>query len=173
MFPPIEPDFPPEPPRPRIIIVPAPPRPSILRYWPVILVLLWMAVIFAASTSLGRPENSEKIINPVLVWLGVTNVDQVHIIVRKMGHVAEYSIFALLLAIFFLKSRSRFLNQRWFLLALLCAFVYACIDEFHQLFVPERNGSIRDVMIDTASAAFALSLVAAFRWLLRPRFPRL
>ena len=155
MFPPIEPDLPLPPERPHIIIVPAPPprRSRLWRYLPVLLVLVWMGVIFAASTRLGRPENSEAIIDPILRWLDFPNVDQVHIVVRKMGHVAEYSIFGLLLAYFFLRSSHRSLRQWWFALALLGAFAYACTDEFHQLFVPERNGSIRDIMIDTASAA--------------------
>lgn len=172
MFPPIEPNLSGERPRPRIIIVPAPPptrRGRLRRYLPV---LLWMAVIFLASTRLGRPENSEAIIDPILSWLRVTHVDPVHIIVRKFGHFVEYSIFGFLLAYFCLSSPWQWLHRRWFVASLAAAFLYACTDEFHQLFVPERNGSIRDVMIDTASAAFALSLVAAVRWLLRPRFPR-
>lgn len=173
MFPPIEPDLPQEPPRPRIIIVPPPPRRGVLwRYLPLLLVLTWMGVIFAASTSLGRPENSEAIIDPVLRWLGVSNVDQVHIVVRKLGHVAEYVVFALLLAYFFLRVGSQLLSRWWFVLSLLFAFLYACTDELHQVVVPERHASFRDVMLDTASAAVALSLVAALRWLLIPRFPR-
>lgn len=168
MFPPIEPDLPPPPERPHIIIVPAPPPPRgrLRRYLPV---LLWMGVIFAASTRLGRPENSEKIIDPILQWLGVVQVDQTHIVVRKLGHVAEYFVFALLLAYFFLSSSRQSLHRWWFAFALLGAFAYACTDEFHQLFVRERNGSIRDVMIDTASAAVALLLVAGLRKLLKPR----
>jgi VanZ family protein len=168
MFPPIEPDFPPEPPRRRIIIVPVPPRRRGIfrRYLPL---LLWMTVIFLASTKLGRPENSEAIIDPILSWLGVANVDQVHIVVRKMGHVVEYSIFGFLLAYFCLSSPWQLLHRRWFAASLIAAFVYACSDEFHQLFVPERTGSLRDVMIDTASATLALCLVATARWLLKPR----
>jgi VanZ family protein len=168
MFPPIEPDFPPERPRPRIIILPAPPRRGILRrYLPLWLLLLWMGVIFLASTGLGRPENSEKIIDPVLRWLGVVQVGQVHLVVRKMGHVVEYFILGLLLSYFCLSSPWQSLRRWWFAVALLGAFVYACTDEAHQLLVPERHGSFVDVMLDTASAAVALLLLAGARKLFR------
>jgi len=168
MFPPIEPNLSGERPRPRIIIVPAPPptrRGRLRRYLPV---LLWMAVIFLASTRLGRPENSEAIIDPILQFLGVKNVDNVHILVRKMGHVAEYVVLALLLAYFCLSSSRETLRRWWFLFALLGVLIYASTDEFHQTFVPERVGSVRDVMLDTASGAAALSLVAAWRKLRQP-----
>lgn len=31
--------------------------------------------------------------------------------------------------------------------------LYACTDEYHQLFVPGRSGQLRDVMIDAVGAA--------------------
>ncbi|UYJ41604.1 MAG: VanZ family protein [Lachnospiraceae bacterium] len=33
------------------------------------------------------------------------------------------------------------------------AVLYACTDEYHQLFVPGRSGQLRDVMIDAVGAA--------------------
>jgi len=36
---------------------------------------------------------------------------------------------------------------------------YAASDEFHQLFVPSREASVLDVLIDTAGAVFALLLI--------------
>jgi VanZ family protein len=132
-------------------------------------VLLWMALIFTASTHLGRPENSEAIVDPILQFLGVRNVDSVHILVRKAGHVAEYFVLALLLAYFCRSSSRETLRRWWFLFALLGVLIYASTDEFHQTFVPERVGAVRDVMLDTASGAVALSLVAGCRRLLKPR----
>ena len=35
-------------------------------------------------------------------------------------------------------------------LAILFVFLYACTDEFHQLFIEGRSGRFRDVLIDTA-----------------------
>jgi VanZ family protein len=38
------------------------------------------------------------------------------------------------------------------LTALVMAFLYACTDEIHQIFVPDRGPGVKDVMIDTAGA---------------------
>ena len=40
--------------------------------------------------------------------------------------------------------------------------LYACSDEFHQLFVPGRAGMIQDVMIDSIGIILALCLIAVF-----------
>jgi VanZ family protein len=168
MFPPIEPDLPPEPPRPRIIILPAPPPPRrsrLRRYLPV---LLWMVVIYVGSTELGRPENSEAIINPVLQFFGVKNIDRVHILVRKLGHVAEYFVLALLLAYFCLSSSRLTLRRWWIAFALLGVLIFAASDEYHQTFEKDRVGSVHDVALDTVSGAVALSLVAGWRKLRGP-----
>ena len=42
------------------------------------------------------------------------------------------------------------------LLALALAALYAASDEIHQTFVPSRQGSVWDVLLDTAGAAFGL-----------------
>ena len=47
-------------------------------------------------------------------------------------------------------------------LALVFAALYASTDEFHQTFVPSRQGSVWDVLLDTSGAAFGLLLL----WLL-------
>ena len=39
---------------------------------------------------------------------------------------------------------------------LVLCFLYACSDEFHQLFVPDRAGLFTDVLVDTAGAVIAL-----------------
>lgn len=180
MFPPIEPEFPqkPQPARmppqlpqqsPQQIFISAAPPPRrgmVRRYLPV---LIWMAVIFLASTTLGRPENSEAIVDPILKFLGFKQIDAAHIVVRKLGHVAEYAIFALLLAYFFLSSSRPALRRWWFALALSGVILYACSDEYHQSFVPERVASAIDVMLDAASGAVALACLAAFRFLFVPR----
>jgi VanZ family protein len=40
--------------------------------------------------------------------------------------------------------------------ALLCVILYASSDEFHQLFVPTREGRVTDVMIDTVGGTLGL-----------------
>ena len=66
--------------------------------------------------------------------------------VRKLAHATEYAILALL---WFgaLGSKPQ---------AVVIAFLYACTDEFHQLFVPGRAGLFTDVLIDTSGALAAM-----------------
>ena len=98
--------------------------------------------------------------------------DTVHAAVfagRKCAHLTEYAIFALLIwrarrgtakiPPFGWSSR-----EAW--IALAGVAVFAMTDEFHQLFVPGRQGSIWDVMIDSLGAAgglIALWLVGRWR----------
>ena len=39
-------------------------------------------------------------------------------------------------------------------------FLYACTDEFHQLFVPGRAGRFTDVLIDTTGGIIMLLFIA-------------
>ena len=38
-------------------------------------------------------------------------------------------------------------------------FIYACIDEIHQLFIPGRGSQIRDVLIDSIGAIMGLIFI--------------
>jgi VanZ family protein len=115
-------------------------------------VVVWMGVIFGFS-SFGHDPVSQK---PGIDFL-----------VRKAGHVTEYTIFGLLLLRAL--SGSRWLAQiaEWipYPLAILLGSLYAASDEFHQRFVPTRNGNLHDVMLDAA----AVTLAVALAWLWQRR----
>ena len=75
--------------------------------------------------------------------------------VRKTAHGLEYAVLGILVInagySFFLKR----LGNRRLVSFLLCWFIcvlYACSDEFHQLFVPGRSGQISDVCLDSFGA---------------------
>ena len=44
----------------------------------------------------------------------------------------------------------------------LLVLLYAASDEFHQRFVPSRDASLRDVLIDTSGGALGLLILWAF-----------
>ncbi len=105
--------------------------------------LVWMAFIFALS---ANPD-------PPVPHLGSQLLD---LITRKLGHATEYAILALL----FLHALR---GRPWaVLLALLLASGYGASDEWHQTFVPPRDGNPVDWAIDTTGAA--VGLVLAFRF---------
>jgi len=80
--------------------------------------------------------------------------------VRKCAHVTEYAILALLCWVALLR---RAAPGKWDWArarnALLIVATYASTDEFHQLFVPSRQASVIDVLIDTCGGAFGLLFV--------------
>lgn len=38
-------------------------------------------------------------------------------------------------------------------------FIYACIDEIHQLFIPRRTGQIKDILIDSIGDIIGLIFI--------------
>lgn len=96
---------------------------------------IWMALIFYFS-SIAR-----------------TNVSDIYIlnfIFYKTLHVIEYAILYFLLFLGFCFTRELNLTRKEiFIYPLLVAILYAMTDEIHQTFVPTREGTIRDVFIDS------------------------
>ncbi len=74
---------------------------------------------------------------------------------KKMGHFLGYAALALLAL------RGVWDGPRPYLAAFLIVFFYAISDEFHQTFIPGRNGTPVDVFIDASGALTCLLLI---RW---------
>ena len=84
--------------------------------------------------------------------------------VRKCAHMSEYAILTLLGFLTF-----SFLHGRRFLIPIGVTFLYACTDEFHQLFVPGRAGRFTDVLIDTTGGIIMLLFIALVTHVARKR----
>ena len=72
------------------------------------------------------------------------NSDTLTLIVRKGAHILEYLILFILIYI----NIKEYKNTKIYITSIIFAFIYAIIDEFHQLFIFERSGSIIDCFID-------------------------
>jgi VanZ family protein len=87
------------------------------------------------------------------------SIHAVIVTVRKGAHLTEYAILALLL---WRAMRQRSAQQEglwaWAqpVQVVLLVALFAASDEFHQKFVPNREASVVDVMIDTTGAVLAL-----------------
>jgi len=132
-----------------------------------------MTLIFGASTSLGRPENTSLFVRPFLLWLNPhmseATIEKIHFVVRKTAHFLEYIILGLLLWRLIHFDPAWAACRSWeFLTALLLAALYAASDEFHQCFVPGREAAVRDVLLDTCGAGVGLAALWAARQL-RPK----
>jgi VanZ family protein len=131
-----------------------------------------MIFIFGLSTTAGSPRNTSRFIGPIVRWLvpGISDeaVGRVVLVIRKAAHVSEYAVLALLAW----RARRKPVREdsrpwRWSeaAFALNVAVLFAITDEWHQTFVPSREGSPRDVLIDAAGALLALVALWRFgRW---------
>ncbi len=135
-------------------------------------VLIWMALIFTASSDKHSAEHSSRLIVPLLHWLfphmPEAQIQDIHELFRKCAHLTEYAVLALLLWRGVrkpLKNNPRAWDWREARLTLLLVMLYAATDEFHQRFVPTRTSLVSDVFIDTAGgAAGLLALWLVGRW---------
>ncbi|HEU4870015.1 MAG TPA: VanZ family protein [Pyrinomonadaceae bacterium] len=130
------------------------------RYLPLV---AWLIFISYGSSDNFSAGNTSGIIGPLILWLFPNTSPEtlaiVHLITRKLAHVAEYAILGFLAARAFRTSPRRAISSRWFLISLMLIVAYALIDEYHQSFVPTRSASIWDCLIDVAGGLVALLLV--------------
>jgi VanZ family protein len=132
-------------------------RRRLWRYGPL---LLWLTLIFFASSGEFSAENTSRIVRPVLLWLFPTisevQLATAHFLTRKAGHFSEYAVLGLLARRAFISSSSELVRRHWFQVALLLIVGYALLDEFHQSFVPSRTPSVYDSLIDIAGGITVL-----------------
>lgn len=135
-------------------------RPSLLdaisRWLPV---TLWATVISLFSTERFVARQTGRWLMPLLRWLlphaAPVTLRALHAAVRKLAHVTEYAILAVLL--WRALDSERRSSRLTALATLLACASYAALDEWHQTFVPGRVGSSTDAMIDTLGAALGLA----------------
>ena len=123
----------------------SPVRPAHLAWLPAV---LWMALLFSASTDLGAPRQTSRFLVPLLRWLvpdiSPVTLDRVQFAARKTGHALAYALLAAL--IWRAKRRTMpgsppaFRRDATFAFAL--AVLYAASDEWHQTFTVARQGSL-------------------------------
>lgn len=126
-----------------------------------LLCFFWMAVIFWFSAQVGDDSQgmSDCIINMLdsifhthILQGGGVLEETVSFLVRKAAHMSEYAVLGMLFAAY-LKEIGK---KHYVWIALLGVVLYACSDEFHQLFVAGRSGQLKDVCIDTLGGSLGL-----------------
>ena len=138
-----------------------------LKYW--LPVILWMSFIFWMSTESFSAQNTSLIIEPLLHFLlsGVSpkDLDMIHGLIRKCGHIVEYFILGLLVFRAFRAGSKEHRIWRWAAYAVIVIVLYAVSDEFHQSFVATRTASPVDVGIDTGGGILALVISSLWYYL--------
>ena len=129
-----------------------------------LIVVLCMLSIFLFSTD----NSSESTRKSNQVILGITNlfhkdlsnkekekiIDMFFVPIRKMAHFGIYLVLGISLISFLREFSIPILKL--LLLSIFLAFLYACSDEIHQLFVPGRSGQFSDVLLDTLGASVGI-----------------
>jgi VanZ family protein len=143
----------------------------------ILISIAWIIVIFTLSNMPSEVSNSKSqgTINTVIEkTLEMTNdsgitdkhptKEKINKVVaflnkplRKCMHASVYFILSILLYNLFCLYKIS--NWKRCILSVACSFLYACTDEFHQLFVDGRTGQFTDVLIDTLGAVLGVIVV--------------
>jgi VanZ family protein len=99
------------------------------RYW--LPALSWMALIFFLSSLQGS---------------SLSDFGSLDFFVKKGAHITEYAILYLLL---FRAFHTVMDTRKALIVSAIIGVLYAVSDEYHQTFVPLREGRVRDVIIDS------------------------
>ena len=141
----------------------------------IILLLAWCLVIFMFSQSSGSTSSSQS--RWLLDLVSKLNLERFipEIIngaslgtnLRKLAHMTEYAILEVLNYLFLYQvTRRKLIRINRIGVATLgsivFSFIYACLDEYHQTFVPGRGGAFSDVLIDMRGALAGLIISTVF-----------
>ena len=115
----------------------------------------------AESTNFGSAENTGRFLYPLLHFLfGVTpaHFPVWHFIIRKTGHFVGY--FTLSCAAVPRLARHLPVPRRswaiqWARISFFMTALVACLDEWHQTYLPSRTGNLHDVLLDSTAALIA------------------
>lgn len=126
--------------------------------------ICWMMFIFYMSNQPSTVSSSQSggfinmLCNIPIIGIVLENLMKIGLaefLIRKSAHIFLYFVLAILLYMV-VKRRS---NIKDYLLAFILTTLYACTDEFHQLFIPGRSGEFRDILVDSTGALIGLLLV--------------
>lgn len=123
---------------------------------------------FSANSGEASSNQSEGIVSKVIIAMenftgnSLTEEERavweerIHTPIRKIAHVSEYMVLAITVLCplaMYIKCKKKL----YFISAFFCIF-YAGLDEIHQLYVPGRSGSAKDVCVDAIGILIGVTL---------------
>lgn len=130
------------------------------------LVFIWLCIIFGFSSQDGGESGSlsGKIVEFILKTFNIdyseNTFNTFQFIVRKLAHGTEYCILGILIFNAFYNTLTS-IKKVTIISFIFCA-AYAATDEVHQLFIPDRVGSIKDCIIDSTGSLVGIILCIIF-----------
>ena len=142
---------------------------KVIRVLLIILIIINCIAIFrfSAEKSTESDETSNIVVNAIIELNPKTkNLNTIEkeeakkSIVTPVRKTAHFTIYTSLGMLLFLCAKTfNGNNKRRALISFILAFLYACSDEIHQLFVPGRSGEFKDVLIDSLGAFTGIMIV--------------
>lgn len=107
------------------------------------------------SNTNGNDSSSQSnfFANIILQFINIDK-ETLTFLIRKLAHMSEYAILALFT--YYALIKIAFNKRIIFQITFLISFLYACSDEFHQLFISGRSGQFTDVLIDSTGCLIML-----------------
>jgi VanZ family protein len=122
----------------------------------------WAALIFHLSTPAFGADRSIPILARLLPLFDVsvshTTLDLLDTFIRKLAHLTEYAILALLLYRSCLGRNRKRWDPRLASWCVVIAALYSMTDEYHQSFASNRGASALDCVLDITGAAAGMLL---------------
>lgn len=131
---------------------------------------LWTLAVSFFSTDRFSLSKTSRFIEPILHYISPDaspeSLYAMHVAIRKLGHLTEYAVFAVLTFSIWAAGEERW-RTKWIGYALAMAAMLAVLDEYNQSFTRLRAASPIDSIIDVLGACAALFLI---RLIMRRRF---
>ncbi len=107
------------------------------------------------SNTNGNDSSSQSnfFANIILQFINIDK-ETLTFLIRKVAHMSEYAILALFT--YYALIKIAFNKRIIFQITFLISFLYACSDEFHQLFISGRSGQFTDIIIDSTGCLIML-----------------
>lgn len=142
-----------------------------------LILLLVMLLIFYMSERSGLDSQdmsdrfADTLLGRLLMRILPLLTDDARTSIRKYAHIFEFfclgmSSFLFYFELFWKKEKRLFKTS---LSASLWSFLYACSDEWHQTFVPDRAGRLSDLRFDAAGFLAGIVLLCFIKWLRRKK----
>lgn len=125
----------------------------------IVLLIIWMVAVFCLSHQEG--SDSGKLSRAIANFFAngdTVAAEKLEPVVRKVAHMTEYAIGAMLFYGILL-TYPKYTTKQRIILAAIFIILYAASDEFHQSFINSRNGSFWDVCIDTIGGAMGIGAI--------------
>lgn len=133
-------------------------RVLVLEYWAPL--VFWVSLTYLFSSDAFSAGETSRVLGPILTflfpWMSDDEISFVHVAIRKLGHVSEFFIMAVLarraLGIINRGTRAVFFSGVFVLSA-------AALDEFHQMLTMYRGASPVDVGYDCLGGLMGIWLI--------------